>query len=120
MLRNYCFDDIVSIDVIIDPVGKINNEKALEVFLYKSSLNEGTYIKILQLTFEAEPIFITIIYQDNTYKVQIDALNTSSPYKRKFAGDKLVVSKEAGRVSYDLYNGTNFVTNVFWYRERTA
>lgn len=57
MTRNYCFEDIVAISIIIDPVNRINNKAALENFLQRTSLGQETYIKILELTFEAEPIF---------------------------------------------------------------
>ena len=47
----YCFEDIVTISIISDPVNRINNKLALEEFLRKSSLGQETYIKILELTY---------------------------------------------------------------------
>lgn len=63
----YCFEDIVTISAILDPVNRINNKLALEEFMRKISLGQEAYIKILELTFEAEPIFKTIIYEGNIY-----------------------------------------------------
>ncbi|MGG7059511.1 hypothetical protein ACQPUY_12295 [Clostridium nigeriense] len=113
----YCFEDIVTISIISDPVNRINNKLALEEFLRKSSLGQETYIKILELTFEAQPIFKTFIYQDNLYRVQIDGLNTSAPYKRRVVGTRLVEREEVDKVSYDLYYNDNFIESIFWYRK---
>lgn len=115
IIRKYCFEDITTIDVTIDAIGKINNEKALEIFLQNTYLNNSAYIKILQLTIEAEPIFITIIYEDGVYKVQIDGLNTSSPFKLRYEGNKIVVSKKAGRTMYNLYNDDNLINTMCVY-----
>lgn len=117
MYRNYCFEDIVSISIILDPVNRINNKPALEEFLRRTSLKQDTYIKILELTFEAEPIFKTIIYENELYKVKIDGLNTSSPYVNKIVGNKLVKIEESDRVSYNLYYDNNFIENILWYRK---
>lgn len=60
MAWNYCFEDIVTISIISDPVNRINNKPALEEFLRKTSLGQEAYIKILELTFEAfmETVFL--------------------------------------------------------------
>ena len=166
----YCFEDIVTISVISDSVNRINNKLALEEFIKKISLGqeayikvleltfegepifktfiyqnnlyrvqidglntsnpykrrvigtrlverEEAYIKVLELTFEGEPIFKTFIYQNNLYRVQIDGLNTSNPYKRRVIGTRLVEREEADRVSYDLYYNNNFIETIFWYRK---
>lgn len=117
MAWNYCFEDIVTISIISDPVNRINNKPALEEFLRKTSLGQEAYIKILELTFEAEPIFKTFIYQNNLYRVQIDGLNTSNPYKRRIVGNRLVEREEWDRVSYDLYYNDSFMETVFCYRK---
>lgn len=117
MSRRYCFEDIVSINIILDPVNRINNKPALEEFLRRTSLKQETYIKILELTFEAEPIFKTIIYEDELYKVKIDGLNTSSPYINKIVGNRLIEREENDRVSYNLYYDNNLIETVFWYRK---
>ncbi len=113
----YCFEDIVTISVISDSVNRINNKLALEEFIKKISLGQEAYIKVLELTFEGEPIFKTFIYQNNLYRVQIDGLNTSNPYKRRVIGTRLVEREEADRVSYDLYYNNNFIETIFWYRK---
>lgn len=113
----YCFEDIVAINIISDPVNRINNKLALEEFLQKVSLGQETYMKILELTFEAEPIFKTFIYQNTLYRIQIDGLNTSNPYKRRIVGNRLIEREELDRVSYDLYYNDSFMETVFWYRK---
>ncbi|WP_291653298.1 hypothetical protein [Clostridium sp.] len=114
---SYCFEDIVAISIISDPVNRINNKPALEEFLRKISLEQETYIKILELTFEAEPIFKTFIYQNSLFRVQIDGLNTSNPYKRRVVGTRLVEREDSYRVLYDLYYNDSFIENVFLYRK---
>lgn len=109
----YCFEDIVTISIISDPVNRVNNKPALEEFLRKTSLGQEAYIKILELTFEAEPIFKTFIYQNNLYRVQIYGLNTSNPYKRRVVGTRLVEREEVDRVLYGLYYKDSFIENVF-------
>ena len=113
----YCFEDIVTISVISDSVNRINNKPALEEFIRKISLGQESYIKILELTFEAEPIFKTFIYQNNLFRVQIDGLNTSNPFKRRVVGTRLVEREEADKVYYDLYYDNNFIETVFGYRK---
>lgn len=113
----YCFEDIVTISVISDPVNRINNKPALEEFMRKISLGKETYIKILELTFEAQPIFKTIIYEGKIYRVKIDGLNTSSPYVKKIVGNRLVEREDSYRVLYDLYYDNSFIENIFWYRK---
>ncbi|WP_460293466.1 hypothetical protein [Clostridium tertium] len=113
----YCFEDIVTISVISDPVNRINNKPALEEFMRKISLGQGTYIKILELTFEAQPIFKTIIYEGKIYRVKIDGLNTSSPYVKKIVGNRLIEREDSYRVLYDLYYDNSFIENIFWYRK---
>jgi hypothetical protein len=113
----YCFEDIVTISVISDPVNRINNKPALEEFMRKISLGQGTYIKILELTFEAQPIFKTIIYEGKIYRVKIDGLNTSSPYVKKIVGNRLIEREYSYRVLYDLYYDNSFIENIFWYRK---
>ena len=113
----YCFEDIVTISVILDSVNKTDDKWTLEEFVRKASLGQEAYIKILQLTFEGEPIFKTLIYQNNLYRVQIDGLNTSNPYKRRVVGTRLIAKEEADRVSYDLYYNNNFIETAFWYRK---
>lgn len=113
----YCFEDIVTISVISDPVNRINNKPALEEFMRKISLGQETYIKILELTFEAQPIFKTIIYEGKIYRVKIDGLNTSSPYVKKIVGNRLVEREDSYRVLYDLYYDNSFIENIFWYRK---
>lgn len=113
----YCFEDIVTVSAILDPVNRINNKLALEEFMHKISLGQEAYIKVLELTFEAEPIFKTIIYEGNIYRVKIDGLNTSNPFVKKFVGNRLVEREEGYRVLYDLYYDNNFIENIFWYRK---
>ncbi len=113
----YCFENIVTISVILDSVNRTNDKQALEEFVRKASSGQEAYIKILELTFEAEPIFKTLIYQNNIYRVQIDGLNTSNPYKRRFVGTRLIEREYDDRVSYDLYYNNNFIETVFWYRK---
>jgi Domain of unknown function (DUF4362) len=117
MARTYCFEDIVSISIILDPVNRINNKPALEEFLRKTSLNQETYIKILELTFEGEPVFKTIIYEGGLYKVKIDGLNTSNPFVNKRVGTRLVEREGADGFSYDLYYNNSFIENIFWHRK---
>lgn len=117
MAWNYCFEDIVTISMISDPANRINNKPALEEFLRKTSLGQEAYIKILELTFEAEPIFKTIIYEGKIYRVKIDGLNTASPFVKKIVGNKLVEREDNYRVSYDLYYNNSFMETVFWYRK---
>ncbi|MPM06225.1 hypothetical protein SDC9_52521 [bioreactor metagenome] len=116
-IYRYCFEDIVTINIISDAVNRINNKPALEEFLRKTSLGQDTYIKILELTFEAEPIFKTFIHQDNLFRVKIDGLNTSNPFVRRVVGTRLVEREYTDKVLYDLYYGNNFMDNVFWYRK---
>ena len=111
----YCFEDIVTISVILDSVNRTDDKQALEEFVQKTSSGQEAYIKILELTFEAEPIFKTLIYQNNLYRVQIDGLNTSNPFKRRIVGTRLIKREEADRVSYDLYYNNNFIETAFWY-----
>lgn len=113
----YCFEDIVTISVISDPVNRINNKPALEEFMRKISLGQETYIKILELTFEAQPIFKTIIYEGKIYRVKIDGLHTSSPYVKKIVGNRLIEREDSYRVLYDLYYDNSFIENIFWYRK---
>ena len=113
----YCFEDIVTISIISDPVNRINNKLALEEFLRKSSLGQETYIKILELTFEAQPIFKTIIYEGELYRVKIDGLNTANPYVKKIVGNRLVEREDNYRILYDLYYDDSFIDNVFLYRK---
>lgn len=113
----YCFENIVTISVILDSVNRTNDKQALEEFVRKASSGQEAYIKILELTFEAEPIFKTLIYQNNIYRVQIDGLNTSNPYKRRFVGTILIEREDDDRVSYELYYNNNFIETVFWYRK---
>lgn len=113
----YCFEDIITISVILDSVNRTDDRQALEEFVRKASSGQEAYIKILELTFEAEPIFKTLIYQNNLYRVQIDGLNTSNPFKRRIVGTRLIEREEVDRVSYDLYYNNNFIETVFWYRK---
>lgn len=117
MTRSYCFEEIAVINIIIDSVNRINNKAALENFLKKISLGQETYIKILELTFEAEPIFKTIIYEEGLYRVKIDGLNTTNQFIKKIVGNKLVEREDNYRVLYDLYYDNSFIDNVFWYRK---
>lgn len=113
----YCFENIVTISAILDSVNRTEDKQALEKFLLKTSSGQEAYIKILELTFEAEPIFKTFIYQNNLYRVQIDGLNTSNPFKRRVIGTRLIKREESDRVSYELYYNNNFIETVFWYRK---
>lgn len=113
----YCFENIVSISAIFDSLNRTNDKQALEEFVRKASSEQEAYIKILELTFESEPIFKTIIYQNNLYRVQIDGLNTSNPYKRRVVGNRLIEREEFDRVSYNLYYNNNFIETVFWYEK---
>lgn len=113
----YCFENIVTISAILDSVNRTDDKQALEEFVLKTSSGQEAYIKILELTFEAEPIFKTFIYQNNLYRVQIDGLNTSNPFKRRVIGTRLIKREESDRVSYELYYNNNFIETVFWYRK---
>lgn len=116
MIRTYCFEDITTISTILDPVNRISNKAPLEEFSRRISLGQETYIKILELTFEAQPIFKTIIYEDELYRVKIDGLNTANPYVKKIVGNILIKREDNYGIFYDLYYNDSFIQNVFWYR----
>lgn len=111
----YCFEDITTISIILDSVNRISYKAPLEEFLRRVSLEEETYIKILELTFEAQPIFKTIIYEDKLYRVKIDGLNTANPHINKIVGNRLVKREDNYGIFYDLYYNDSFIQNVFWY-----
>ena len=117
MIKRYCFEDITTISIILDPVNRISNKAPLEEFLRKISLGEETYIKLLELTFEAQPIFKTIIYEGELYRVKIDGLNTENPYVNKIVGNRLIKREDNHGIFYDLYYNDGFIQNVFWYRK---
>lgn len=115
-MGEYCFDDIVAINVIIDAIGNIDNTDMIRHFLYEASLDKSTHMKILQFTFEGEPMFITLMYKNHAYHLLIDALNTSHPYKHKHVGNKLIKKENLGRKTYELYNDENFIETAFWHK----
>lgn len=116
MSGEYCIEDIVAINVIIDSIGYIDNIDDIRQFLYEASLDKQTHIKILQLAFEGAPIFITLMYKNHDYHLLIDALNTSSTYEHKRVGNKLINKYNLGRKTYELYNNENFIETAFWHK----
>ena len=117
MIRTYCFEDITTISIILDPVNRISNKAPLEEFLRRISLGQETYIKILELTFEVRPIFKTIIYEGELYRVKIDGLNTANPYVKKIVGNRIIKREDDYGILYDLYYNESFIQNIFWYRK---